>query len=476
MLVLSTGISAGAAPGDGIQSRRAEIAAAQERLMEIRTQQSVAEAKYEGALFRMNELNVKIARAEEDLGAAKQELAAAQKDLENRASEVYKSGNVGFINVLVGVDNFSQFATRLDVWMRLLGEEKAQFEAVLEAKQDLEARKSALETKRASREEAVEEALAHKERAAAAEAEAEAYLNALNGDLQTAIQAEQERQARLARAAAAEAAKDAEAAEEQAPEPVKVKVEEPVKQQAPKPVKEAPEPEVQPAAEAQQTAAERAAERRAELRAQLAAERAAAAERRAEIRAAREARLAEYRAAQREKRQEARQERLAEYQAAQAAREELEAVSASATATAAPTAAAAPRTVATPSAAGGGGGGSGGAVIAAAQGYLGVPYRLGACSPNVAMDCSCFTMLVYQKFGIALPDNPGAQMGYGRPVSRPAPGDLLFWSEDHSGVITHVGIAMGDGTTIHASVYAGAVVQGTPINAIPGYVGARRLL
>ena len=532
MLVLATGISAGAAPGEEMQSRKAEIAAAQERLMEIRTQQSVAEAKYEDALFQMNELNVKIAKAEENLGVAKEELAAAQEDLEDRASEVYKSGNVGFINVLVGVDNFSQFATRLDVWMRLLGEEKAQFEAVLEAKEDLEARKSALEAKRARRAEAVEEALVHKERAAAAEAEAEAYLNALNGDLQAAIQAEQEHQARLARAAAAEAAKEKapepvkekapEPDEEKAPEPVKVKVPEPVKEQAPKPVKEAPEPEVQPDLEALQAAAEaqaadeRAAERRAELRAQLAAERAAAAERRAELRAERRAerqaareaaeqaaieaaaarqaaaeqraaeaaaeRRAELRAerraerqaareaAQRERRQEARQEeRLAEYQAAQAAQEELEAATATATASAAPRATVAP-------AGGGGASGSGSAVVAEGQKYLGVPYRLGACDPTIAVDCSCFTMLVYQKFGIALPDNPGAQMGYGRPVSTPAPGDLLFWSEDGSGVITHVGIAMGDGTTIHASVYAGAVVQGTPISAIPGYVGARRLL
>ena len=58
----------------------------------------------------------------------------------------------------------------------------------------------------------------------------------------------------------------------------------------------------------------------------------------------------------------------------------------------------------------------------------------------------------------------------------PAAGDLLFWSEDGSGVITHVGIAMGDGTTIHASVYDGVVVQGTSIDAISGYVGAERLL
>jgi cell wall-associated NlpC family hydrolase len=118
-------------------------------------------------------------------------------------------------------------------------------------------------------------------------------------------------------------------------------------------------------------------------------------------------------------------------------------------------------------------------VIAVAEQHLGTPYVLsppGPCSAFEAEDCSCFTMLVFQEFGIALPDSPGAQMGYGVPVSgAPRAGDLLFWSEDGSGTITHVGIAMGDGTTIHASNYAGGVVI-TSINYINGYVGARRLL
>jgi peptidoglycan DL-endopeptidase RipA len=65
-------------------------------------------------------------------------------------------------------------------------------------------------------------------------------------------------------------------------------------------------------------------------------------------------------------------------------------------------------------------------------------------------------------------------MGYGRPVKgAPATGDLLFWSEDGSG-ISHVGIATGTGTTIHAQI--GNQVTETPIDVIPGYVGARRLL
>ncbi|MDP9485677.1 MAG: NlpC/P60 family protein, partial [Actinomycetota bacterium] len=217
--------------------------------------------------------------------------------------------------------------------------------------------------------------------------------------------------------------------------------------------------------------AERAAERAAIEQAaaeQAAAEEAAAqraAERRAEQRAAE--RVAERRA---EKRAAARRD-----EERRAARE--------ASASASPSASAAPGGPArrAPGARHGGGvGGSGADVIAVGQQHLGTPYVLGGSAQCIAYeqeDCSCFTMLVYQEFGVALPDNPGAQMGYGTPVrGAPVAGDLLFWSEDRSGVITHVGIAMGDGTTIHASVFEGVVVQGTPINAIPGYVGARRVL
>jgi len=124
-------------------------------------------------------------------------------------------------------------------------------------------------------------------------------------------------------------------------------------------------------------------------------------------------------------------------------------------------------------------GGSGYDVLAVARKHLGTPYGLSPPGPCVAFkseDCSCFTMLVFQEFGIALPDSPGAQMGYGTPVrGAPQAGDLLFWSENGSGAITHVGIALGDGTTIHASNYTGEVSI-TGINYIRGYVGARRVL
>ncbi len=186
-LVFVTGISAGAAPDESVKAKEAEVATAQDRLMEIRLEVSAAQASYDNALYEMNHLNGQIAGATKDLDAAKERLTEAEENLEERASQVYRSGNVAFMDVLVGVDNFSEFASRLDLWMRLLGQERAEFEAVREAKNELASRKNELEAQREQRVEAVEKAIAQKERATEAEAEAEAYLNSLNADLRVSV-------------------------------------------------------------------------------------------------------------------------------------------------------------------------------------------------------------------------------------------------------------------------------------------------
>ena len=108
-------------------------------------------------------------------------------------------------------------------------------------------------------------------------------------------------------------------------------------------------------------------------------------------------------------------------------------------------------------------GASGQALVDDARSYLGTPY--GA----YGLDCSGFTSAVFADLGVYLPDSPGAQYAYGVPSGAEA-GDLVFFDEAGFG-ISHVGIATGYGTVIHASTYYGAVVE-TPIAYIPGYVGA----
>jgi NlpC/P60 family len=106
---------------------------------------------------------------------------------------------------------------------------------------------------------------------------------------------------------------------------------------------------------------------------------------------------------------------------------------------------------------------SGQAVVDDARSYIGTPYG------SYGMDCSGFTSDVFADLGVHLPDSPDAQYAYGVPSNAKA-GDLVFFDESGYG-ISHVGIATGYGTVIHASTYYGEVVE-TSMDYIPGYVGA----
>ena len=112
-------------------------------------------------------------------------------------------------------------------------------------------------------------------------------------------------------------------------------------------------------------------------------------------------------------------------------------------------------------------------VVKKAESWSGVPYRLGRASRS-GVDCSGLTMLIYREFGIELPHDVEEQYDYGSRVSTPRAGDLLFYNEHGKG-ISHVGIATGRGTVIHASEPLHKVAE-TRTEDIKGYVGAKRVL
>lgn len=121
---------------------------------------------------------------------------------------------------------------------------------------------------------------------------------------------------------------------------------------------------------------------------------------------------------------------------------------------------------------------TGGDVIRRGRKYLGVPYRLGgpsACSAS-GMDCDCFTKTTFNDVGVALGWWTD-QHNYGDPVSLSniSPGDLLFFSEDGSGRLTHVGIKSYNGYLLHSSSYFGEVVE-SQLKYVNGLYEARRLV
>jgi cell wall-associated NlpC family hydrolase len=121
--------------------------------------------------------------------------------------------------------------------------------------------------------------------------------------------------------------------------------------------------------------------------------------------------------------------------------------------------------------------GTGHDVVREARTHIGTPYRHSPpepCQPHRSEDCSCLTSIVFD--WVEMPDNPTEQWGYGREVARSElrPGDLVFFKEGGSSIITHVAIYSGNGNIVHASSYWGRVVE-RELRYVDGYYGARRL-
>jgi hypothetical protein len=84
--------------------------------------------------------------------------------------------------------------------------------------------------------------------------------------------------------------------------------------------------------------------------------------------------------------------------------------------------------------------------------FIDTPYLWGGASPDTGFDCSGLTMTVYQLNGLNLPRNSQAQFDAGYSVHHDdlLKGDLVFFSDNKWGRVSHVGVYAGDGKFVHA--------------------------
>jgi cell wall-associated NlpC family hydrolase len=110
--------------------------------------------------------------------------------------------------------------------------------------------------------------------------------------------------------------------------------------------------------------------------------------------------------------------------------------------------------------------------VSTALAQRGKPYIWAAAGPG-SFDCSGLMQYAYRAAGISLPHSSLAQSGMGKPVARNAlqPGDLVFFYSP----VSHVAMYIGNGNIVQAPT-AGDVVKITPLSAMAGYNGARRLV
>ncbi len=92
-----------------------------------------------------------------------------------------------------------------------------------------------------------------------------------------------------------------------------------------------------------------------------------------------------------------------------------------------------------------------------AKQYEGYPYKSGGTDLNTGVDCSGFTMKVFEQFGYNLPHSSRNQASMGTYISIDAIdiGDLIFYG--YNGSISHVAIYIGNGQIIHATTNNGGI-------------------
>ncbi len=113
------------------------------------------------------------------------------------------------------------------------------------------------------------------------------------------------------------------------------------------------------------------------------------------------------------------------------------------------------------------------AVRGAVNLYLGTPYKYGGNGLG-GIDCSGFTHNVMKSAGLNIPRTSSDQYRQGKPIAKPAFGDLVFFRMRGKGV-DHVGVFLGGNRFAHASRISGVTIDSLEDNYYKSrYLGARR--
>lgn len=116
-------------------------------------------------------------------------------------------------------------------------------------------------------------------------------------------------------------------------------------------------------------------------------------------------------------------------------------------------------------------------IVAIAKKYIGTPYHYGGTTPK-AFDCSGYIGYIYKQVGVKLPRTSRDQSRFATWVSREGliPGDLIFFTTNGTGGVSHVGMYIGNDQFIHASTKHGVTITSLSKDYYSRrYVTARRV-
>ncbi len=103
-----------------LAQRKAEAKIVADRLVSMDASLTAITKEYEAAYARHEELSVRVEELRRQLSMTERELLVDQDRLNNRVADIYKSGKINLIDVIVGANSFDQFVTRLQFLARIV--------------------------------------------------------------------------------------------------------------------------------------------------------------------------------------------------------------------------------------------------------------------------------------------------------------------------------------------------------------------
>jgi cell wall-associated NlpC family hydrolase len=200
LLVGATAPAFGAPTNAAIEAKRKQADQAQAKLDDLQTQLEMRYEELQQIEDSLTQTRQRIELTQTQLDAATAELSRSQAQLDIRATSIYRSGEIGLIDVFVGAANFSDFISRLDLMRRIGRSDAALVSAVKDARGRVEAAESALESREAEQVALRDQARAKSQQVSDALAQQKSYLDSLNSQLKKLIEAERARLEKIAAA------------------------------------------------------------------------------------------------------------------------------------------------------------------------------------------------------------------------------------------------------------------------------------
>ncbi|MEF2560691.1 MAG: NlpC/P60 family protein [Eggerthellaceae bacterium] len=145
ILAVGLAIPTSSAFADPADSKQAEANAALAQLNAYQAELDTASINYQAALQEQMDAEAKVAEAQTQIEEKTTEIEQCQKQLGERARDMYRSGDTSFLDVILGASSFEQFATTWTILEDLNQNDAELVQETKTAREELEAAKTQAE-------------------------------------------------------------------------------------------------------------------------------------------------------------------------------------------------------------------------------------------------------------------------------------------------------------------------------------------